>query len=48
MSLPKPPTNEPDRRAQARRTVWTLALVAVAIYGYFIVKTFLYHAGSNA
>lgn len=44
--------NTPDRtkagdgrRGSVRRTVWTLALIAGAIYGYFIVKTFMAQTG---
>jgi len=40
----KPDT--PARRSSVRRTVWTLAIIAGAIYGYFIVKTLLKHAVS--
>jgi len=40
------PEGEAERREKARRTVVVLALVAAGIYGYFIVKTFLHHAGA--
>ena len=48
MDAPRDPRQHdtPERRATVRRTVWTLAIIAGAIYGYFIVKTFLQHAGS--
>ncbi len=39
---------DPERRRSVRRTVWVLALLAGAIYGYFIVKTFLQQMGSAA
>lgn len=48
MTPPNGSKPDPDRRASLRRTVWTLALVAGSIYAYFIVKTFLQHAGAPA
>ena len=42
------PAEQSKRRASARRTVWVLAAVAGMIYGYFIVKTFIAHAGGVA
>jgi uncharacterized membrane protein YoaK (UPF0700 family) len=48
VSTPNEGKPEADRRASLRRTVWTLALIAGAIYGYFIVKTFMAHAGGAA
>ena len=32
------PQPDPDKRAAARRTVWVLALVALAVYVAFIVS----------
>lgn len=48
MDAPREPDrpDAPERRATVRRTVWTLAIVAGMIYGYFIVKTFLQQAAS--
>lgn len=46
MSRHEPPQTPDPRRAAARRTVWTLAVVAALIYGYFIVKTIASHNGA--
>lgn len=46
MTRHEPPPASDPRRAAARRTVWTLAVVAALIYGYFIVKTIVSHTGA--
>jgi hypothetical protein len=48
MDAPRDAKPADDRRTPVRRTVWTLAIIAGAIYGYFIVKTFLHHTGGAA
>ena len=48
MAADRDPQDTPGRRASVRRTVWVLAGVAAAVYGYFIVKTFLHHAGGGS
>ena len=48
MAADRDPQDNPGRRASVRRTVWVLAGVASAIYGYFIVKWFLTHGGAGA
>jgi hypothetical protein len=48
VDAPRDPNDSPVRRASARRTVWVLALVAAVVYGYFIVKTVINHAGGGA
>ena len=47
MAAHQDPKDAAGRRASVRRTVWVLAGVATAVYGYFIVKTFLHHAGGG-
>ncbi|MGL6289376.1 MAG: hypothetical protein ACRC2H_01655 [Silanimonas sp.] len=48
MDAPRDPNDTPARRTSVRRTVVLLALVAGAVYGYFIVKTVMQHAGGGA
>ena len=43
MSAPQP---DPRKRAAARRTVWALALVALAVYVAFILSGVFGFAGS--
>ena len=46
MTTTPDPKDDAQRRAAVRRTVWVLVAMAVALYGYFIVKTFIEHAGT--
>jgi preprotein translocase subunit SecE len=48
VDAPRDPNDTPARRTSVRRTVLVLALVAGAVYAYFIVKTFVNHAGGAA
>lgn len=46
MAAKPDPKDDPQRRAKVRRTVWVLVAMATGLYGYFIVKTFIEHAGA--
>jgi len=46
MAATPDPKDDLQRRAAVRRTVWVLVAMVTALYGYFIVKTFIEHAGA--